>query len=455
MTDELRILAVNGMLGYGYPVESLDAGLALAPHLLGVDSGSTDAGPFYLGAGASLVRPEQIERDLRPALVRAVRHRVPLVIGSAGFAGASANVDLLLGILRRIAREEGLAFRLAVIRTDVDPGTVVAALRAGLVEPMAGVPELTEEAVRASSNVVAQIGVEPIAAALARGADVVVCGRACDTAIYAALPIARGFDPGLALHMAKILECGAQCAIPLAPNDSLLGILRRDHFLIRTLAEGRGVTAESVAAHTLYEQPDPLWLAEPEGRVDLSGAEFEEVDPRTVRVSGARLVPWDRPLRLKLEGARRVGARAFVLAGIADRDVIASLPLIEETVRGAVERNLPDRIRAAGYTLGFRVYGRDAVLGDTAPAGPPPREVGVLIEAIADAQDDANAVCSLARSSFLHCPFPGRKTTAGNLAFPFSPSDAEGGDVYEFSVYHLMQVDDQPALFPVELEEIR
>ena len=66
----------------------------------------------------------------------------------------------------------------------------------------------------------------------------------------------------------------------------------------------------------------------------------------------------------------------------------------------------------------------------------------------------ASYVLSLARSSYLHCPFDGRKATAGNLAFPFSPSDFEGGDVYDFSVYHLMKVKDQNALFPVELEAI-
>ncbi|MGZ5146231.1 MAG: acyclic terpene utilization AtuA family protein, partial [Burkholderiales bacterium] len=76
------------------------------------------------------------------------------------------------------------------------------------------------------------------------------------------------------------------------------------------------------------------------------------------------------------------------------------------------------------------------------------------IEAIAPTQALASYVLSLARSSYLHCPFAGRKATAGNLAFPFSPSDFEGGDVYEFSVYHLMKVKDQNALFPVEMETI-
>jgi len=39
----------------------------------------------------------------------------------------------------------------------------------------------------------------------------------------------------------------------------------------------------------------------------------------------------------------------------------------------------------------------------------------------------------------LHYGYPGRISTAGNLAFPFSPSDFKVGEVYEFSIYHLME----------------
>ena len=94
------------------------------------------------------------------------------------------------------------------------------------------------------------------------------------------------------------------------------------------------------------------------------------------------------------------------------------------------------------------------MLGELEPSRVAPAEVGILIEAIAPTESLASYVLSLARSSYLHCPFQGRKATAGNLAFPFSPSDFAGGDVYEFSVYHLMNVKDQNALFPVELETI-
>jgi hypothetical protein len=61
----------------------------------------------------------------------------------------------------------------------------------------------------------------------------------------------------------------------------------------------------------------------------------------------------------------------------------------------------------------------------------------------------------------LHCDFKkneltdARKSTAGNLAFPFSPSDVKMGAVYEFSLYHLVKVDDLTETAAYETEEIR
>ena len=48
---EVRMLSVTPILGYGFPESSLEAGLALKPHVIGADGGSTDPGPFYLGDG--------------------------------------------------------------------------------------------------------------------------------------------------------------------------------------------------------------------------------------------------------------------------------------------------------------------------------------------------------------------------------------------------------------------
>ena len=453
MMDELRVVSVNGMLGYGYEIASLEAGINAQPHVMGCDAGSTDAGPYYLGSGNSLVRADQIYRDLKPALVGAVRNKIPFVIGSAGFAGAKPNVEIALEVVRRISREEDLHFELGVIRSDVEKDAVKRALAAGEIEPMPGAPALTRQLIEESSHIVGQIGTDPYIAAFEKGAQVVIAGRSCDTAIYAALPIWRGFDPGLALHMSKIMECGAQCAIPLAPNDCLLGTIRKDHFLVRPLAQHRICTPESVAAHTMYEQGNPFFLYEPEGIVDIRDADFAQADRQSVRVSGSRFKPTPS-LKIKLEGARRIGARAFTIAGARDRYVIENLDVIERAVGDAVKRNLNEEAKQAGYSLHFRYYGKNGVLGELEPSTAAPAEVGILIEAIAPTEALASYVLSLARSSYLHCPFQGRKATAGNLAFPFSPSDFAGGDVYDFSVYHLMTVKDQNALFPVELETI-
>ena len=49
--NEIRMLSTSGILGYGFPEASLEAGMALKPHIIGVDGGSVDPGPHYLGSG--------------------------------------------------------------------------------------------------------------------------------------------------------------------------------------------------------------------------------------------------------------------------------------------------------------------------------------------------------------------------------------------------------------------
>ena len=66
----------------------------------------------------------------------------------------------------------------------------------------------------------------------------------------------------------------------------------------------------------------------------------------------------------------------------------------------------------------------------------------------------ADEICALVRSRMLHCDYDGRKSTAGNLAFPFSPSDIHVGPVYEFSLFHLAQVDDLMETAKLSVEEV-
>ena len=268
--DEIRILSPTAILGYGFPESSFQAGLERRPHLIAVDAGSTDPGPYYLGAGVSFTDRQAVQRDLRHMIVAGRRLGIPVVIGSAGGAGAHPHVSWAREIIQQIADEEGLRFRLAVIHADVPKTTLLAGLDAGELGPLPPGPEATVDDVVESTHVVGQMGVEPIVRALDLGADVILTGRAYDPAVFAALPIRHGFDPGLALHLGKILECAAIAATPGSGSDCMLGVLRRDHFLVEPLNPDRACTVTSVAAHTLYEKTNPYRLPGPGGLLDLT-----------------------------------------------------------------------------------------------------------------------------------------------------------------------------------------
>ena len=454
MREAIRYLSVCGMLGYGFPEESLRTGMRSEPSFLGVDNGSTDPGPYYLGSGQSFLKPAQIKRDLELALCAARQQNIPLIVGTAGGSGARPHVDAFLEILFEIARRRDLHFRLAVIYADIDSRTVLTALKQNQIAPCGPVDDLTAERVLGCTHLVGQMGTEPIIEAIEGGADVVIAGRCCDTAIFASLPILRGFDPALSLHLAKIAECGALCARPAGANDSLICDLSRNHFRVEPANPEKRCTPDSVAAHSLYEQPAPDRFYEPEGMVDLSACSFRQAGPRAVEVSGTRL-DVSGETTIKLEGTALRGFRTITIAGICDPVVIANLDTIEANVRDAVAANLANTTDPKTYSLRFLRYGLDAVTqGRWHPDETIPREVGLVIEAIAPTQELADTVLSLARSTTLHQHFPGRKTTAGNLAFPFSPSDLHGGAVYEFTVYHLMQIDSDNSLFPVSFQDL-
>ena len=446
---EIKYLSVCGMLGYGFPEEGLRRSLAEDLAFIGADGGSTDPGPYYLGSGKGFVKEMQIRRDLELALLAARRKNIPLIIGSAGGSGAKPHVDAFVEVLLDIAGINNLHFKLAVIYADLTRATLAKALKAKRLAPCGPVPELTAEKIKRVCNPVGQFGTEPLIQALAGGADVIVSGRCCDTAVFAAYPIWKDFDPALALHCAKIAECGALCAYPAGANDSLLCTLRQDHFIVEPVNPEKKCTPESVAGHSLYEQPDPECFYEPEGMIDMRQSNFEQMASRAVKVSGT-VLRTSAKRTLKLEGAELKGYRTVTIAGICDPMVIAHLDDLENGVRKAVRANLKGVVAENAYQLIFRRYGLDATTF-VKPVNPAlPHEIGLMIEAIAPTQKLADNILSLARSTALHQAFEGRKATAGNLAFPFSPSDLSGGEVYEFSLYHLMEIDDPKKMFPVK-----
>ncbi|HWR21846.1 MAG TPA: acyclic terpene utilization AtuA family protein [Feifaniaceae bacterium] len=451
MEDSLKILSPCGILGYGYPLTSFQEGLADDPDAIVVDAGSTDAGPHKLGAGVPIVSRYACKRDLQPMIRASLARKIPLIIGSAGGSGARVHVEWTLDIIHEILEEEALWAKIAVIWADIPHEAVLDGIQNGLVESMSpNILPLCAETVRETASVVAQMGVEPIIAALDGGADIVVCGRAYDPAPFAAVGIRRGFDPALCVHLGKILECGALCATPGTTKDCIMGALYPDAFEVYPTNPDRVCETVSVAAHTFYEKDHPYLLRGPGMVLDLSACTFEAVNSRRVRVRGSRVQ--NTPVyTIKLEGARRVGWRSFVVAGIRDPIMIGHLPQAQKDVTEAAKAFFPD---PDSYIIDFINYGINGVMGNAEPClgqGYAPYEVCVLMEVVSrQSQENANDICSYLRSSLLHYGFKGRKSTAGNLAFPFAPSDVPFGPVYEFSIYHTMECKDGLEYFPVE-----
>lgn len=341
---------------------------------------------------------------------------------------------------------------MAIIHAEIPKDEVLSAMDAGKIRPLPPAPELTKELLLETVSIVAQMGIEPIIKALDAGVTVVLAGRCYDPAVFAAPAVRAGFDKGLAIHLGKILECASIAATPGSGSDCMFGYLRQDHFDVEPLNPIRKCTTLSVAAHTLYEKTDPYILPGPGGHLDLRETSFEQATDRITRVRGSRYINASQ-YTIKLEGARRIGYRTVSIAGARDPVMIAQ---IDEITQGVTER-VRDNFKSRGfeYHLLFTVYGRDGVMGSLEPIKlTEGHEVGIIIEAVSDTQAHADTICAAARSTMLHYGYAGRRATAGNLAFPYSPSDFHAGEVFVFSIYHLMDADDPCQFFPMEIAEV-
>jgi len=286
----LRVMAASGQLGYGIPDPAFNAGLERKPHLIGADMGSIDPGPYYLGAGKMAQSETMVRVDLAKCLRGARSLNVPLLIGTAGSAGAAPHLAHTLEMVREIARSENLHFRLASILADIPRDEVKKAIRADRVVPLGQIADLTEADVDRATHIVGQMGIEAFQRALAQGADVIIAGRACDSAVFASVPAMLGYPLGPTLHMSKIIECCSLCCTP-GGRDTIIGTLEGDSFVIDSMNPTRHASPMSVAAHSLYEQADPYAVREPEGTLHTKDAHYEVVDEHRTRVSGSRWEP--------------------------------------------------------------------------------------------------------------------------------------------------------------------
>jgi hypothetical protein len=458
MSDEIRVLALSGMLGAGYLENSLKRAMSWDPDFIGCDAGSTDGGPARLGLGKCSFSKAAVKRDLRLALIAAQNKHIPLLIGSAGSAGGDLNLAWTVDIAKEIAREEDLHFPMAVIHAEQNKEYLKKKMRQGKIRPLKPAPPYSEEIIDRSEHIVGMMGCEPFIQAIEEGAEVVIAGRSSDTSIFSAIPIQRRFPAAQVWHAAKILECGAACVAQRSRADGMFAWIGRDYFIVEPPNQEYICTPQSVASHTFYETASPIHLYEPSGMVDTSRAQYEALNDRSVKVTGTQFVP-AQTYTIKLEGVEKVGYQTVAFAGVRDPVLIGQinewLVRFQEKVRQRVAEMFGEEFAQEGYLFNVRVYGKNGVMGQMEPLKKAvSHELGLVLEVTSPTQEISNAIMGSACHMGLHMPIPQWKGLISNLAFPHNPYHMERGPVFRFNVNHVVEPADPYEMFPMEMIKV-
>jgi len=446
-----KILIPSGALGLGYDRNALMRGIEHKPDLIAIDGGSTDSGPHYLGTGTSKYSRSSIKSEWRELMQARAMANVPLVIGTAGTCGADDAVDWLLDITNEIATETGQDVTVAVLKSGQPADRVMRALDQGRITPLEPVIDVDHNLLQSCTNIVALAGAEQIQAALNTGADIVIAGRTTDTATIAALPLARGCHAGGAWHGAKIGECGA-LATTNPSSGTIMITFDADGFTVEPMGQNARATPYTVSAHMLYENSNPLQLYEPGGHLDVTGATYTALDDRRVRVTGSTWVPSDA-YTVKLEGARCGGYQCVSLALIREARYVQNIETWTEAVEENCRQKAQERIEG-DFTLELRIIGLNATLGAQDVNAQIGTEVGVLGIVTAPTEMVAKEVAKMLNPYLLHMPLTDDEEMP-TFAFPFSPNEMNRGEIYEFCLNHVMELDDPMQAFSLTIEQVR
>lgn len=286
-----------------------------------------------------------------------------------------------------IARTLGLSgLKIAAVTGD-DVLPAISVSEVAIEENGAPIAALGDRLVSAN----AYIGAEPIAAALADGADIVITGRAADPSLFVA-PLVHAFGwsfddwhrLGQATLIGHLLECAGQVTggyfadpgvknvADLARLGFPIGEVSEDGSVVITKVEGSGgqVTTATCKEQILYEVHDPALYLTPDVSADFSQVRVTQIGPDRVRVEGAsgRM----RPERLKVslgiaEGFTGEGQISYAGPGARARGELA-LAIVRERLA---------LTGAAASELRFELIGLNALHGSAlaATSGHEPYEV--------------------------------------------------------------------------------
>jgi len=448
-----RILVPSGVLGLGFDSDALAAGVALNPDIIAIDGGSTDSGPFYLGTGTSKYSRAACKAEWKQLMLARNQAQVPLVITSCGTCGTDSMVDWMLEITRELAQELSQQVTVATLYSELSPEYVATQFEKGKLSSLPPEISLDGESIKSIDHIVALAGAEQINMALATGADIVLAGRATDTAGISAMPLSRGEQSGAAWHGAKIAECGALCSTN--PTSGVIALEVDDSgFTVWPLAESATCTPHSVSAHMLYENADPFTLYEPGGALQVQQAIYRSIDEKRVRVTGSKWVNSDT-YTVKLEGARSVGYQSTLMAILRDAHYVANAKAWVKRLTNFLQAEISSRMSLpkSEYDIEFRLIGVDAALGELELSQSAPTEIGVLVLVSANTEDLADELAKLINPFLLHYPLTDDEELP-TFAFPYSPAQTNRGAIYEFCLNHVLELADPMDVFRLQVHEL-
>ena len=224
-------------------------------------------------------------------------------------------------------------------------------------------------------------------------------------------------------------------------------------FTFTPLGATARATPYTVSAHMLYENSDPFILHEPGGHLDVTGAHYQALSQREVRVEGSKWVPG--PYTVKLEGARVAGYQAVSLALLRERRYVENARGWADDVIAETRARVAARLglAAESYDLEIRLIGIDATLGALENLRPLPAEVGALAIITAPTEALAGEIAKMANPYLLHHALE-EDEPMPTFAFPFSPAEMGRGALYEFCLNHVLHVSDPMAPFRLVVTEV-
>lgn len=452
-TNKLRIICPNGHLGFAPTKEgSFKLGAQTKPDYYCCDSGSDDIGPGPLGNDDCVSPRSWQKHDLELMLLAAREQNVPMIIGSSGDTGTNSRVDMYVDIIREISKEHKLKpFKLVYFYSEVEKDYLQNKMDSGIViEGLDGRENLSQEELKATNNVVAVAGIHPFVKALELKADVIIGGRSSDAAVFAAPAIYHGFPESNSYYLGKVLECASFCAEPYGAKESVIGTITADDVQVTAMHPEQYCTIASVAGHAMYERSNPFFEYFAGGMLDMTKCSYIQMDKKTTQITGYEFVPIDGKVKVKLEGAGKVGERYIGIVGVRDPYTIKNIDKVIQWARDQAE----ERLGKEGYQLYFHIYGKNGVMGDLEPVKETKsHELGIVVEAISDTKDRAKEAAIIGSRQIFYARLPEVKGTAGTAAFlidevmPTSPA-------FRWTLNHTIEVDDPMELFKLHEIEI-